>query len=835
MLRLQTFGGCLLMRDGTRLDGLGQRKALALLALLATAGELGVSRATLLAYLWPESDEDRARDSLKQLVHVIRTRLAADLVLGSSELRLNPELISADVTEFRAALGRHDHDAAAAAYSGPFLDGFFLKNADGFERWVATEREALARQFSRALEALAERASAAGDARAAVEAWRRVVAADPLSARATMGLMRALNAAGDRAASLVHARAYERLVRQELDTAPDPSITALVARMASSPVDVATAPGAHPVAVTPGAVDTATAIPGSRSPPSPSRHSRQVLPAAALILVVLVVVGWAALRGTGTPNGLVAGRIAVAPFENLTGDPALDHVGRVTADWLTQAITEADSVDVVSSASVAIVLRDAKGSMAERRDRLVKATRAQRVVTGGYAKRGGDSLVLHASVMNAHDDRVLWTLDPATSPIADPTVAIQALREQLLGAIVSDLTPRARVRGIRPPRYSAYREYLTAAELFERHFDFEGARPHLERAVALDSSFAAAWTMLVGTYMNRGEFGPGAAVLRRMERVSHLFSPTDLEFLEWARANVRLDYERLFRSAQQLARRDSNPVWLYLTGVTSAELLRPRLAVPALERSDSLMVANGWRLQPWALAVAYHQAGEHDREIATVLRGRHLFPGEGEYLGRQLGAYAALERPAEAIALADTILRGIPDSIGASAGRVLIGAAEFRVHGDSGTAARMARMVTAWYAEHPVRSPPAGRSLLEGYALYVTKQFEVAALHLARATADTANLDPAGYLALTKVALGDRRRATEVADSLGALRREWLFGAHTRWRAAILGALGERERAVELLRLAAREGDSRPAWHTSPSLDALRGYPPFEELIRPER
>jgi len=65
MLRLQTLGGCLLTRDGTRLDALsGQRKALALLALLAllaAAGERGVQRASLLAYLWPESDEERAR------------------------------------------------------------------------------------------------------------------------------------------------------------------------------------------------------------------------------------------------------------------------------------------------------------------------------------------------------------------------------------------------------------------------------------------------------------------------------------------------------------------------------------------------------------------------------------------------------------------------------------------------------------------------------------------------------------------------------------------------------------------------------------------------------
>jgi DNA-binding SARP family transcriptional activator len=61
MLRLHTFGSCLLTWDGPRVDALsGQRMALALLAVLAAAGEHGVSRDTLLSYLWPESTALRA-------------------------------------------------------------------------------------------------------------------------------------------------------------------------------------------------------------------------------------------------------------------------------------------------------------------------------------------------------------------------------------------------------------------------------------------------------------------------------------------------------------------------------------------------------------------------------------------------------------------------------------------------------------------------------------------------------------------------------------------------------------------------------------------------------
>ena len=62
MLRVRTFGGCQVERDCVRLDDLStQRKALALLALLAASGARGVARDVAAALLWPESDEARAR------------------------------------------------------------------------------------------------------------------------------------------------------------------------------------------------------------------------------------------------------------------------------------------------------------------------------------------------------------------------------------------------------------------------------------------------------------------------------------------------------------------------------------------------------------------------------------------------------------------------------------------------------------------------------------------------------------------------------------------------------------------------------------------------------
>lgn len=146
MFRLNTFGGCFLERDGRRLEGLSaQRKGLGLLARLASAGDAGLSRDAVAACLWPESDESRAAASLKQQVHSLRQQLgSSDVLLGPSTLRLNPALITSDIAEFQAAVQRSDAETVVALYTGAFLDGFFIRGADPFERWAATERAIVA-------------------------------------------------------------------------------------------------------------------------------------------------------------------------------------------------------------------------------------------------------------------------------------------------------------------------------------------------------------------------------------------------------------------------------------------------------------------------------------------------------------------------------------------------------------------------------------------------------------------------------------------------------------------------------------------------------------------
>ena len=123
MVDLKFPGGLAVARANAPPDSAApRRRALALLALVATPAPQPISREKVLALLWPESDATRAGNSLRQTIFSLRRDLNEDLFLP--ELRGGPQLdcshITVDLWKFRDARakraesqGRHE-DAVTA-------------------------------------------------------------------------------------------------------------------------------------------------------------------------------------------------------------------------------------------------------------------------------------------------------------------------------------------------------------------------------------------------------------------------------------------------------------------------------------------------------------------------------------------------------------------------------------------------------------------------------------------------------------------------------------------------------------------------------------------------
>ena len=306
-----------------------QRHPVALLALVAGVHPRPLDRDQIATYLWPESDEARARNSLRQALFQIRSDLGDEVFVehSSGRIALNVARVSCDLWEFRDALENNRLEAAVDAYGGEFLDGFRIPGGTELEEWCDGVRRELRLSFIEALDAIGNRATAEGRFDDAVALRRRLAAVNPLSSRVALSLLRALADAGDRAGALQYATVYEALVQDRLEVEPDAAVADFVERLREDPSLAAyvadrkvqreresvaredTAPGP---AATPAPTDPASsARPGA---PSPDLLSGWVGRMAAVI--VLVGFGFAMGRWQSTGNAVAeadvpAGALAI--------------------------------------------------------------------------------------------------------------------------------------------------------------------------------------------------------------------------------------------------------------------------------------------------------------------------------------------------------------------------------------------------------------------------------------------------------------------------------------------------------------------------------------------
>ena len=391
-LRINVLGGLNVERGGLPVAGAaGQPRRVAILALLARADDRGVTRARLMSLLWPDVDDDRARRSLTQAIYALRHDIGDEAIQGVQDLRLDFDRVSTDVRDLTLARSRDALEDAAAAYRGPFLDGFHVQGADEFDRWAETERRVLEAEYMSVVEQLALRAESRGDTAAAVRWWRQLSARDPLNARTTVALMRALAAAGDSSGAIQQARVHELLVEEALDLPPDREVIALAARLrrearrestqaqaivaadvtAESPVEVRSPPrsGTTPAApanplpndatIAPAALPSATAEEPVIAPvpahAPPSRRVQRWWPIAVVGVLGAVALGVAMTRRDTGPAPvpqpvLVVGRIADFARQESA------NVGTSLAEMLATNLARAPGLHVIHAARVEEIL-----------------------------------------------------------------------------------------------------------------------------------------------------------------------------------------------------------------------------------------------------------------------------------------------------------------------------------------------------------------------------------------------------------------------------------------------------------------------------------------------
>src|SRR5271155_1593254 len=318
-LSIGVLGPLVIERDDCRL-GKVPKKARALLGYRAAQGGQAVSRERLADLMWPYQGSEQARHSLRNCLLELRKALgpsgACHLVADFANCRIDDVVV--DLDRFERLLRSHNRpelQAAAELYRGEFLADFDI-DSEPFQEWLAAERDRTLALICDILQRLTAAQDVAGEADAAIQSGRRLVALDPLSEFGQRALMRAYARAGRRGEALRQYKSCAETLKRELGVAPDVETQLLANEISRSSGarehSVTRPPEDHDLMA---GVSVPDRSPGRRAPPHLDPQSQDPIKPR-----------WPCLL----PNIAVA----VAPVRNLTGNPDQQYLVEAFTDDL---------------------------------------------------------------------------------------------------------------------------------------------------------------------------------------------------------------------------------------------------------------------------------------------------------------------------------------------------------------------------------------------------------------------------------------------------------------------------------------------------------------------
>ena len=244
-LKLYTLGRFSMVKDDKpiRFAAKAQKKTLELLKALIAFGGREVSEGKLAEVLWPDTEGDDAKGSLRTTLHRLRKLIGEEMIVYSEgKLTLDPRHCWVDVWALErkltqlldtasARIGVSDFATVLSLYHGPFL-------GDEEAGYALSMRERLRSKYLRTIEHLAQGLFEQQQFDVARTCYERAIEIEPLAERFYRGLMQCQQSLGQAAGVL---RTYAQccaVLKRELGVEPCAETRALSDKVRATATDM---------------------------------------------------------------------------------------------------------------------------------------------------------------------------------------------------------------------------------------------------------------------------------------------------------------------------------------------------------------------------------------------------------------------------------------------------------------------------------------------------------------------------------------------------------------------------------------------------------------------
>jgi tetratricopeptide (TPR) repeat protein len=328
-------------------------------------------------------------------------------------------------------------------------------------------------------------------------------------------------------------------------------------------------------------------------------------------------------------------------------------------------------------------------------------------------------------------------------------------------------------------------------------------------------------------------------VVKEIEDSDFPLSPLQKDWLEMYRAELKGDIKKQYNLAKRAYEMDPaknffdfgwKALWINrpLEAIEAFKVANPKLGL----FKDSYIYWNFY-------AYSYHLLGEHKNGLKIAQKARKFHPYRYDILSIEIRALATMGRIKDLERLFEESKK-FPPQRNWNISRLLLNSGwSLRTHGFREESMDFFERAIQWLKGRPESETNTDdyRRQMAFLLFCIEKWEEAKTIYEGLAEENPDNLSYPCYLGLISAKLGNREDAQRISDELGKVERPYLFGRIPLYQACIASLLGDKEKALKLLRESVDQGQNfgpSSGFRFFVILESLADYPPFQEFMKPK-